>query len=205
MQPNKDFIPAAHYDFLTPFYGFFMEIFFGGAFKKITNHIKLGPNGKLLDVGCGPANLLRVIHKKYPENKLIGLDIDPKILKIAHKKLSGKAQLIQSSATELPFADNSADVVTSTLMIHHLDTLDKEKMIKEIYRVLKPGGRFFLFDFAKPVNLFGKIFVFLFHKFEHMEDALNNKYAEWTRKAGFKKTGSLYSAYGMIELTEAVK
>ena len=202
---NNKFIPAAHYNFLSHFYSPFMRIFFGTIFRKITKYIQLKSEETLLDIGCGPGNLLGILHGKHPNSKLIGLDVDPKILKIARNKLSDRIEFIESSATKLPFPDNSLDVVTSTLMIHHLKSYEKDQMIKEIYRILKPGGRFYLFDFSKPTNLFGKIFVKLFKNFEHMNDALEGRYTKWMKESGFKKIEYIYNAYGMISLAKALK
>lgn len=205
MMSSKKFIPAAHFDFLTPFYGPFVSAFYGKHFRKIAKRIDLKPDEKLLDVGCGDGNLLKILHKKYPNNKLIGLDIDPKILKIARKKLSKNIELIESSAASLPPSDHSINVVTSTFMIHHLRTTDKEKMLKEIFRILKPNGRLYLLDFGPPTNLFGKIVTVLFRKAEHLNDALEDKYRKFMKEAGFKKIHTIYRTHGMFELLEAKK
>ncbi len=197
---KKNFIPAWHYNFLTPLYKPFMDLFFGGTFKTITKLINLKPNETLLDLGCGPGSLLRVLHKKHPSNKLIGLDIDSKILKIAQSRLSNKIKLIESSAIATPLPNNSFDVVISTLAIHHLQSADKERMIAEAHRILKTGGHFFLFDYTKPYSSFGRIFVALFRKSENMDNALEGKYTEWMKKAGFKEVKSIYRNYGMLEL-----
>lgn len=205
MMSNKKFIPAAHFDFLTPFYGPLVQVFYGKQFRKIAKLINLKPKEKLLDVGCGDGNLLKILQGEYPKNKLTGLDIDSKILKIARKKLPKNIELIKSSAAKLPFPDHSVDVVTSTFMIHHLETQDKEKMIREIFRILKPNGRFYLLDFGPPTNLFGKIITTLFRKAEHLDDALEDRYRKFTREAGFQKIHTIFRSHGMLELLKAIK
>lgn len=205
MKHKKDFIPAFHYNFLTPIYSPFMRIFFWWVFRNIADKIRLKKDEKLLDVGCGPGHLLKVLHKKYPSNNLTGLDIDPKILKIARKRLPESIKLIESSATDIPLPGSSIDVIVSTLAIHHFESLDKQKMIHEAHRILKPNGRFLLFDFTSPYNLFGKIFVKLFRKVEGLDDAINGKYVEWMEKSGFKNVKSIYRSYGMMELISGTK
>ncbi|MDP2624971.1 MAG: class I SAM-dependent methyltransferase, partial [Candidatus Peregrinibacteria bacterium] len=119
---------------------------------KIVNTIELHPNDKLLDVACGPGTLLFKIYTLHPSLKLTGLDIDPEILEIARKKSKGQSgiQFIEASATQMPLKDKSFDVITSTLAFHHLTTQQKQDALSEICRLLKPGGTFWLFDFAKP-------------------------------------------------------
>lgn len=205
MMSSKKFIPAAHYHFLTSLYGPFMHVFFGRLFRKIAKLIDLKADETLLDVGCGSGNLLQILHKKYPKSKLAGLDIDPKILKIARRNLPEGIELFKSTAATLPFSNHSLEVVTSTFMIHHMETHDKENMIKEIHRILKPNGHFFLFDYAPPTTFFAKIFVFLFRKAEHLDDALEGKYKMWIRQAGFREIRTMHKAYGMMELIKSTK
>ena len=186
---------------MDPLYRFYTE----GNFRKIAKLIDLKPEEKLLDVGCGDGNLLRILREEYPKNKLTGLDIDPKILKIARKKLPKNIELIKSSAAKLPFLDHSVDVVTSTFMIHHLKTRDKERMTREIFRILKPNGRFYLLDFGPPTNLFGKIITTLFRKVEHLDDALEDRYRKFMKETGFRKIHTIFRSYGMFELLKATK
>lgn len=201
---KKDFLPAAHYHALTPFYGHFMTVFFKRHYSKLAQLIQLKPGERLLDVGCGPGNLLQLIQKKHPKNKLVGLDVDPDSLKIAQKNLP-QTTFHESSAIKIPEPDASFNVVTSTLMFHHLKTDEKKQMLKEVYRVLKPGGQFYLFDFCKPTSWFGRFFVKLFREVENMDEALEGKYKVYLQEAGFTSLQSGYRAYGVIELLTAIK
>jgi len=145
-------VKAFNYDFLTPFYDTILNLIgFGqGQREKIVRLLNLKPGEKFLDVGCGTGSLLKVARKLHPDNEMVGIDIDKKILEIAKKKLDSIGiTLINTGAENLPFPDNSFDVVVSTLIFHHLPTEIKLKALSEIKRVLKPDGRFLLVDFGK--------------------------------------------------------
>src|SRR3989338_6778957 len=121
MHGKTDFMPAAHWHFLTPFYGPFMKLFFSKRYLTISDLIALNPGENLLDLGCGPGFMLEFMHHKYPHHEMLGLDVDPKILAIARKKLSENINLVEGSADALPFSSGRFSVVMSTLMIHHLN------------------------------------------------------------------------------------
>ena len=81
------------------------------------------------------------------------MDIDPKILAIARRKLERagvSAQLKQGSATDPPFAAASFDRVLTTLMLHHLTTEQKREALRAVRRILRPGGTLHIADFGRP-------------------------------------------------------
>ncbi len=97
---------------------------------------------KILDLGCGWGRVLKPVLDRGA--KAVGLDISEKMLHAAkrHLKAKGhKAVLILGDATRLPFADNSFDMIYSLLVLQHLSKKNGMEVLKEIRRVLKPGGR----------------------------------------------------------------
>lgn len=124
---------------------------------------------KVLEVGCGNGALSILSKIAVGESgEVVGTDIAPKMIARAQQK-AGKVNLKinfkVASVSELPYPDNTFDIVISSLMFHHLPvTLKREGMI-EIYRVLKKGGRFFLCDFGSPnlltVLLMGPLFIWM--------------------------------------------
>jgi ubiquinone/menaquinone biosynthesis C-methylase UbiE len=101
----------------------------------------------VLDVGCGTGRLLRAARERFPSARLEGVDAAPEMVKQA-RLAAGEGLPInfqEATAEELPFADATFDVVTSTLTFHHW--ADQSKGISEIGRVLTPVGVWVLADF----------------------------------------------------------
>jgi ubiquinone/menaquinone biosynthesis C-methylase UbiE len=114
--------------------------------------IERAPRGStVIDLGCGPGTVLRFIRDKRPDLTLIGADIDPTIICIAEEKAAGtNIQFHVASIDEVPFEPQSADIVVSSLMFHHLDEPVKRKALEQIRRILRPNGIFLLCDFSAP-------------------------------------------------------
>ncbi|NPA53909.1 MAG: class I SAM-dependent methyltransferase [Aquificae bacterium] len=123
--------------------------------NELINNI---PSGEwILDIGTGTGEIIKKINNIYPESKVIGLDLSMNMLKKAKEKTkeSPNNVFIRASAVDLPFKDQTIDVVLSSLTFRHLDT---EKAVKEINRVLKKGGYVGILDIVKPSSkMFAKI------------------------------------------------
>ncbi len=115
--------------------------------KKVTKflfeHASL-QNKKVLEVGCNNATTACEIASKY--NCLVNaLDIDPQAVtkakeNVIRHKLNHKVSVQEGNATQLPFDDNSFDIVINEAMLTMLPNKTKQKCLNEYYRVLKPGG-----------------------------------------------------------------
>ena len=109
---------------------------------------RLRPHGILLDAGCGPAHVTRAVSIGYPQLQVIGLDINQEMLNIACRYSDGNLpQLVFGDVKQLPFADGSIDCVISSLSLHHWS--DARLACKEINRILKASGQFFIFDLRR--------------------------------------------------------
>ncbi len=110
------------------------------------------PNrGTVVDVGCGTGTFAIAFAAQRPDAQLIGVDGDPSILELAQRKPGATAiDWREGLASDLPLADDSADAVTMSLVLHHLLPSAKHAALAEIHRVLRPGGRLHIADFARP-------------------------------------------------------
>lgn len=95
----------------------------------------------ILDIGCGTGAQLVVDYPREPSARLVGLDRFKGMLRQARKK-SRDIHWIQGDGAGLPFKDESFDFVTSQYSFHHVQ--NKRSTISEVFRILRPGGRFVL-------------------------------------------------------------
>jgi demethylmenaquinone methyltransferase/2-methoxy-6-polyprenyl-1,4-benzoquinol methylase/phosphoethanolamine N-methyltransferase len=106
---------------------------------------------KVLDVGCGTGTLAMAIKPRVGTGEVHGIDASPEMIQVAQEKSAKNGSDIDFRVAlieAIPFPDASFDLVTSSLMLHHLPDNLKAEGFLEIRRVLKPGGRFMAMDFA---------------------------------------------------------
>jgi ubiquinone/menaquinone biosynthesis C-methylase UbiE len=138
----------------------------GASHRRLLDQAGIGPGTRVLEIGCGTANLLLLAARRYPRATLIGLDPDPAALALARRKADRRGQTLQLDqgyAGQLPYPDASVDRVLSAFMLHHLPEPEKQAAIREVHRVLAPGGSLHLVDFdghgphtmSGPARLFG--------------------------------------------------
>lgn len=174
-------------------------------FRRIAETIELEKEMRIFDVGCGPGNLLIALSEKEPSLRLIGLDIDPEILAIAQKKrrMPKTVQFIEASAIKIPIANEQMDIVVSSLAFHHLSTQQKQEALREIYRVLKPGGTFWLFDFLPPRTWFARFLSLLYQYVEEIDDNISGMLEQMIDHAGFRNQTRQWDMYGITGLLSA--
>jgi ubiquinone/menaquinone biosynthesis C-methylase UbiE len=150
------------------------------------------PGEQVLDVGCGTGTLAIAIKPRVGEGEVHGIDASPEMVEVAQEKAAKARSDVDfriAVIEELPFPAESFDLVTSTLMLHHLPDDLKMKGLAEIRRVLKPGGRFLAMDFsAHTHSLLGHLLAVLGHpRGEPIVDVLT----PMLRDAGFEQVEAI--------------
>lgn len=127
----------------------------GGWQKFVMDKTKIAPGGYGLDVCCGTGEMAFQLKKRVgPKGKVVGLDFTENMLTIAKEKLARTdligLEFVQGDAMALPFADNTFDAATNGFALRNV--LDIEKVIGEMARVVKSGGRVVCIDVSRPQN-----------------------------------------------------
>ena len=106
---------------------------------------------RVLDVGCGTGRTLHQLARTHPELRLHGADLSPAYIKLARKRLEEVAELTLAveNAEALPWADATFDAVTSVYMFHELPRNARRNAVREMFRVLRPGGVVVIEDSAQ--------------------------------------------------------
>ena len=150
------FIPALGRDWLTPLYDVFARLVGERRMKRhLVELARIAPGHDVLDLGCGTGTLALIVREMQPGARVSGVDIDPRILAIARRKIERAGAAIalhEGSATDPPLPPASVDRVLSSLMLHHLTTAQKREALAAAHRLLRPGGELHVADFGKPHN-----------------------------------------------------
>jgi len=116
---------------------------------KIAN---LNGNEQVLDVGCGTGIFASRLAETLRESAVHGIDIGPRMIRISKKRARENDQKISyrvGTITKMPYAKDKFDNVFTCLLFHLLDSSDKELALMEIYRVLKPEGKYVSVEFEE--------------------------------------------------------
>lgn len=150
---------ARHYDLINDLQSFGLHRRWKHRVIKLANV----QNGDLaLDLCCGTGDLALALAQRGAET--IGLDFSDNMLAVAESRLRKNSKLktqnlkfIQGDAQQIPFPENSFDIVTVGYGLRNLASW--ERGLDEMFRVAKPGARLIVLDFGKPPNaLWRKIY-----------------------------------------------
>jgi ubiquinone/menaquinone biosynthesis C-methylase UbiE len=140
---------AAGYDILAFLMLFGRERSFR---ERLLGLARIRTGESVLDIGCGTGSLAIAARRRVgPSGTVEGIDPSPEMVARATKKARKAgldATFTRGVAESLPFPAARFDLVMNTLMLHHLPPEDRAACAREIRRVLKPGGRALLVDFA---------------------------------------------------------
>lgn len=194
MDSERRYVPALGYDWLTSAYDPVVALTTRErTFKRrLIHQVDVQHGHSVLDLACGTGTLAVWIKRHEPGARVVGVDGDPKILRVAKQKAEKCGMDIafdHGASTNLPYASASFDRIVSSLFFHHLSHEDKRLTIREVLRVLKPGGEFHVADWGKPQNaLMRALFVVVrsLDGFANTRDNVRGKLPELFRDGGFE-------------------
>lgn len=148
--PERHYLPAMGRHWLLPLYDPFTRLAgVGRIHAQLLDRADLTGDRRVLEIGCGTGNLLTALGRRRPELATLGIDPDPAALRRARRKAARRRLPIRydrAFADELPVPDASFDVVLSSFMLHHLDDDERLRTLREVRRVLRPGGELHVVD-----------------------------------------------------------
>lgn len=167
--------------------------------------LQIDKNTEILDLCCGAGQTTK--HLLAYSNKVTGLDVSPVALARAARN-APQAEYIEGLAQNIPLADNQFDLVHTSAALHEMELLELKQILKEVYRILKPGGVFTLTDFHQPSNwLFWPpvaIFMWLFET-ETAWQLLNTNLIQELEAVGFEIFLHQLYAGGSLQVIQARK
>ena len=130
---------------LPGIYRFFGKLVLGDASRAyLSEYIRPEAGMKVLDIGCGPAEIL----DQLPSVNYLGFDINPKYIESAQKRFGGKGRFFCGDVglTTIDAEAGSFDLALATGVLHHLDDSYAVRLLELASKALKPGGRLVTLD-----------------------------------------------------------
>jgi ubiquinone/menaquinone biosynthesis C-methylase UbiE len=185
---DRHYLPAMGLRLLLPLYDSFTRLAgLPRVHRTLIDQADLRPGQRVVEIGCGTGSLLQLIRRQHPDVDLAGLDPDPDALGRARRKLTGRGpavQLDRGFADALPYPAGSVDRVLSSFMWHHLDPADKPRAVREIARVLRPGGQLHIVDMTATGSIH-RLLRRRAHHHAHYAHSRPDELVALLRQAGF--------------------
>jgi demethylmenaquinone methyltransferase/2-methoxy-6-polyprenyl-1,4-benzoquinol methylase len=150
---------APRYDLLNHVLSFNVDRLWWRRAARCFAHILVRPNARVLDLCCGTGDMAFALRRQAAKTqiRILGADFSHAMLQRARYKPGGaQVRWVEADALQLPFRDGSFDLVTSAFGFRNL--ADYDAGLREIIRVLKPGGECGLLDFGEPKGMLGKAY-----------------------------------------------
>ncbi len=135
--------------------------------KRVIRMLAKHRPDEILDIATGTADFA-IAASKISNSKITGIDISEGMLEIGRKKISRlklekRIELIKADSENLPFSDNRFDAAIAGFGVRNFESL--KVGLREVLRVIKPGGVFYILEFSKPVKTpFKQLYQFYFSK-----------------------------------------
>jgi demethylmenaquinone methyltransferase/2-methoxy-6-polyprenyl-1,4-benzoquinol methylase len=217
---------AFRYDFLNRFLSAGTDV----SWRKKAIEVLAGLQPKsILDVATGTGDMAIMMANRLPQSKIIGIDISEGMLvkgreKLLKAGLEGQISLQSGDSETINYPPASFDAVSVAFGVRNFEHL--EKGLKEIFRVLKPGGKLVILEFSKPktlgikqlYNLYmgiiapqvGKIFCKNKDAYQYLNDSVQrfpegNEFVDILQSVGFTNTTCKHLSFGICSIYAGIK
>ncbi len=176
--------------------------------ERVTERV--ASSGTVVDVGSGTGSFALALAAARPDLNVAGVDGDPDVLGRARAKRGAEAvDWREGLAGDLPFAPETVDAVTMSLLLHHLGPDAKRWALTDVHRVLRPGGWLHVADWGRPRGLLpraGFTALRVLDGLEGTRDHAAGRLSELIAEAGFEQPTTwkrLPTVWGTLELIAA--
>jgi ubiquinone/menaquinone biosynthesis C-methylase UbiE len=200
----RRYLPGMGREWLLPLYDPLTRLIgIESAHRKLAEEAELASADRVLEIGCGTGKLALMVKRMRPQLEVVGLDPDPKTLARAGRKARQaglELTLDRGFVDELPYTDGSFDRVLSSLMFHHLEADLRAPSLRQVLRVLRPGGSLHLVDFGGETHHLHGL-ARLARRSRTLQDNWDKRIPTLMREAGFAEaaeTGHLTKPIGRL-------
>ncbi len=169
----------------------------------VADMARLSPGSRLLDVATGTGAQAFAFAGKVRE--VVGIDLSEAMLRGARRKNRfGNVTFLQADAADLPFEDESFDASCVSFALHEMPVSIRERVIREMARVTKPGGSVIVVDYALPRNRVASSLAYHIIKLyerDHYASFVNADVAALLESAGVEPSGHRPALLGFAQVT----
>jgi demethylmenaquinone methyltransferase/2-methoxy-6-polyprenyl-1,4-benzoquinol methylase len=143
-------VEPSFFEKIAPYYDFLTRLFMMGTYDSVRRRMLNEDTSQftILDLCCGTGYICNTIEAK----KIVGFDMSDKMLALNAKKKRENKVLIKGNAYQMPFTKPEFDRIYNSSASHEFKRF--EKVLTRCHQILKPGGKFILFDIYMPENRF---------------------------------------------------
>lgn len=154
--------------------------------QELIQHIRCQPR-RIVDLGCGTGSTTVLLKQAFPEAEVIGIDLSPYMLVAAEDKARAanlNIRWVHGNAEQVPFADNSVDLVTASLLFHETPVAATQAILREAFRLLRAGGEILVLDGSQS-TLRNTIWLTQIFEEPYIQDFATGSFDAWMGAAGF--------------------
>jgi len=203
------YVPALRFRLLTPLYDRVTDLALLGrpVREELVSGAGIRPGHRVLDFGCGTGALSLMVKARHPLAEVVGVDVDEEVLDSARDKAARRGLDVRwdlYDGARLPYPDDGFDRVLTALVVHHI--ADKAPALRELHRVLRPGGELHLLDIGPPRSAYARAFSAVHVMLEHTSENVGGLLGTMLAEAGFVDVAEAShhgSAFGTLSIMRA--